>query len=55
MQGLRKLLRALAILILPIVGAAVLYGSSSPIEVALGIFLILCSFGLIATWFWQPL
>src|SRR5882672_5486318 len=49
MQGLRKLVWALAILILPMVGAGVLYGSSGPIEVALGIFLILCSFGLIAT------
>lgn len=54
MQGLRKIARALAIVILPIVGAVILYGSSSLLEVGLGIFLILCSFGLIATWFWQP-
>jgi hypothetical protein len=54
MQGLRKILRAFAIVILPIVGALVLYGSSSPVEIGIGTFLILFSFGLIATWFWQP-
>jgi len=54
MQGLRKILRMMAVVTLPVVGTLVLYDSSSGAEVALGIFLILFSLGLIATWFWQP-
>jgi len=54
MQGLRKILRTIAVVTLPIVGTLVLYQGSSGIEVAVGIFLILFSLGLIATWFWQP-
>ena len=53
-QGLRKILRTMAVVTLPIVGTLILYQSSSGIEVAAGIFLILFSLGLIATWFWQP-
>jgi len=54
MQGLRKILRMMAVVTLPVVGTLVLYDSSSGAEVALGISLILFSLGLIATWFWQP-
>jgi hypothetical protein len=54
MQGLRKILRTMAVVTFPIVGTLVLYQSSSGIEVAMGIFLILFSLGLVATWFWQP-
>ena len=54
MQGLRKIVRALAIVILPMVGAAIVYGSSSGLETAIGLCLILLALGLIATWFWQP-
>ena len=54
MQGWRKILRSLAIVILPMVGAVILYGSSSWMETAVGLGLILFSLGLIATWFWQP-
>jgi hypothetical protein len=57
MQGLRKILRALAIMILPIIGSALLYDglhSSDWLEIALGAFLFLGAFGLLATWFWQP-
>ncbi len=54
MQGLRKILRALAIVILPVVGAVIVHGSSSGVETAFGLFLILFALGLIATWFWQP-
>ena len=55
MQGLRKILRALAIVILPVVGMMIVYGSSSGLETAMGLALILLALGLIATWFWQPL
>ena len=54
MQGLRKIFRAFAIVILPVAGTVILYGSSSGIEIALGLFLIVFAIGLIATWFWQP-
>ena len=54
MQGLRKILRALAIVLLPVVGALVLYASASGVETAIGVVLILFALGLIATWFWQP-
>lgn len=52
MQGLRKILRALAIVIFPVVGAVIVYGGTSGMETVLGLFLILVAFGLIATWFW---
>ena len=54
MQGLRKILRALTIVIFPVIGAVVIYDSSSGMETAIGLALIVFSFGLIATWFWQP-
>jgi hypothetical protein len=54
MQGLRKLLRALAIIILPLVAALVLSRASSGTEMAFGALLIVFALGLIATWFWQP-
>jgi hypothetical protein len=54
MQGLRKLLRALAIVILPLVGTLVLSRASTAMEMAFGALLILFAVGLIATWFWQP-
>ena len=54
MQGVRKILRALAIVILPVVGTAIILGSSSGLETAIGCALILLALGLIATWFWQP-
>ena len=54
MQGLRKIVRALAIVILPMVGAAIVYSSSSGLETVIGVFLIILALGLIATWFWQP-
>jgi hypothetical protein len=52
MQGLRKILRALAIVLLPMVGTLIIYGSSSGLETAIGLVLILFAFGLVATWFW---
>jgi hypothetical protein len=52
MQGVRKLLRAAAIVILPVVGILIVLGSSDAVEAGLGIFLILFAIGLIATWFW---
>jgi hypothetical protein len=52
MQGLRKILRALAIVLLPMVGTLIFYGSSSGLETAIGLVLILFAFGLVATWFW---
>ncbi len=52
MQGLRKILRALAIVIFPMVGAVIVYGSSSGMETAIGLFLILFAVGLMVTWFW---
>jgi len=54
MQGIRKILRAIAIVVLPMLGAVVLYGTSSDAETVLGWFLILVALGLIATWFWKP-
>lgn len=41
MQGLRKILRALAIVLLPMVGTLIIYGSSSGLETAMGLVLIL--------------
>jgi hypothetical protein len=55
MQGLRKILRAAAIVMLPIIGSAMLYDglrSSDAIEIVLGGFLVLTACGLLATWFW---
>ena len=52
MQGLRKILRALAIVLLPMVGTLIIYGSSSGLETAIGLVLILFALGLVATWFW---
>ena len=52
MEGLRKILRALAIVLLPMVGTLIIYGSSSGLETAIGLVLILFAFGLVATWFW---
>ena len=55
MQGMRKILRAVAIVTLPIVGSIMLYDglhSSDTIEIALGGFLVLIACGLLATWFW---
>jgi hypothetical protein len=54
MQGLSKILRALAIVILPVIGAVIIYGSSSGMETTVGLGLIFFALGLIATWFWQP-
>ena len=54
MLGLRKLLRAAAILILPVVGIVFLYESTSNIETLVGVGLIAFAMGLVATWFWQP-
>ena len=54
MQGLRKIFRALAIVILPVIGVAVICGSWSGMETLVGLGLIIFAFGLIATWFWQP-
>jgi len=52
MRGLRKILRALAIVLLPVVGTLIIYGSSSGLETAIGLVLIFFAFGLVATWFW---
>ena len=52
MRGLRKILRALAIVLLPMVGTLIIYGSSSGLETAIGLVLILFAFGLVAKWFW---
>jgi hypothetical protein len=54
MQGLRKLLRALAIVVLPLVAALIFSRASSGTEMVVGALLILFALGLIATWFWQP-
>ena len=54
MQGLRKILRVLAIVIFPVIGAVIIYGSTSGMETAIGAALILFALGLIATWFRQP-
>ncbi len=52
MQGLRKILRSLAIVLLSVVGAVILYGSASGVETAIGVVLILFALGLIAAGFW---
>jgi hypothetical protein len=52
MQGLRKILRAFAMVLLPMVGTLIIYGSSSGLETAIGLVLILFALGLVATWFW---
>jgi hypothetical protein len=54
MQGLRKIARAAAIVVLPIVGSFLLYQSTSTIEVLVGVGLMVFALGLVATWFWQP-
>ncbi len=54
MQGQRKILRAFVIVILPVIGAVIVYGSSSGTEEMIGLALILFALVLIATWFWQP-
>jgi hypothetical protein len=54
MQGLRKILRALAIVIFPVIGAVIIYCSTSGMETAIGWAFILFALGLIATWFRQP-
>jgi hypothetical protein len=53
MSGLRKLLRALAILFLPLLGTLVLFGGAGRLAMVLGVLLIVFAVGLIATWFWQ--
>ena len=54
MHGLRKMARALAIVVLPVVGSFVVYQSTSATEVLVGLALIAFALGLFATWFWQP-
>ena len=54
MQGLREILRALAIVLLAVAGTGILYGSANGLETAIGLALIQFALGLIATWFWQP-
>ena len=53
MSGLRKLLRALAILVLPLLGMLVLFRGTGRLEMLFGVLLIVFALGLIATWFWQ--
>jgi hypothetical protein len=53
MSGLRKLLRALAILFLPLLGMLVLLRGGGQLEMLFGGLLIVFAVGLIATWFWQ--
>jgi hypothetical protein len=53
MSGLRKLLRALAILVLPLLGMLVLLRGTGRLEMLFGVLLIVFAMGLIATWFWQ--
>jgi hypothetical protein len=52
MQGLRKIARAIAIVLLPVVGSFVVYESTSMTEVLIGVALIALALGLTATWFW---
>jgi hypothetical protein len=52
MLGLRKILRALAIVIFTVIGAVIAYGSASGMETAIGWAFILFALGLIVTWFW---
>ena len=54
MQGLRKVARALAIVVLPLLGGFVLHQSTSGVETLVGVALFVFALGLIATWFWQP-
>lgn len=54
MLGLRKILRALAIVIFAVIGAVIAYGSTSGMETAIGWAFMLFAVGLIVTWFWQP-
>lgn len=54
MLGLRKILRALAIVIFAVIGAVIAYGSTSGMEPAIGWAFMLFALGLIVTWFWQP-
>jgi hypothetical protein len=54
MQGLRKLLRAVAIVFFPALGVAMIYTGSSREEVIVGVALVFFACGLIATWFWSP-
>jgi hypothetical protein len=49
LQALRKIGRALAIVGLPVVGALVLYQSTSGSEVLIGVALFVFAVGLIAT------
>jgi hypothetical protein len=53
MQGLKKIGRAVGIVILPMIGAVIMYNSSDAVETVLGAFLIASGFGLLATWFWR--
>jgi hypothetical protein len=53
MSGLRKLLRALAILVLPLLAMLVLFRGAGRLEMLFGVLLIVFAVGLIATWFWQ--
>jgi hypothetical protein len=52
MQGLRKLVRALTIVLLPIAAALLLLHAASGTEMAVGALMLLLALGLIATWFW---
>lgn len=54
MQGLRKIVRALAIVVFPMIGAVIVYGSTSGMETAIDWAFMLFALDLIATWFWQP-
>jgi hypothetical protein len=54
MSGLRKLLRALAVLVLPLLGTLVLFRGTGRLAMVFGVLLIVFAVGLIATWFWQP-
>ena len=53
MSGLRKLLRALAVLILPLLATFVLFRGAGRLAVVIGVLLIVFAVGLVATWFWQ--
>jgi hypothetical protein len=54
MSGLRKLLRAFAVLVLPLLGTLVLFGGAGRLAMVFGVLMIVFAVGLIATWFWQP-
>jgi hypothetical protein len=53
MSGLRKLLRALAVLVLPLLATLVLLRGAGRLEMLFGALLIAFAVGLVATWFWQ--